>query len=189
MKNNINIWLERLSSLYRSQLRQAAANVGIQSVHLEILQYLSICNAYSNTAQALSEYLGQTKGSISQSLKIMEKSGHIERQPCPKDKRFFKLHLTESGKECLKKASKDLLKLAHQNDQHGSEQETVIKSLLKNWQQSHSQEGFGQCLSCRYNESQKNQRFKCGLTGEKLKKSETLKICREHQFNSSENSL
>ena len=79
MLKNIDIWLERLSSLYKSQMRQAASVEGFQLVNLEIMQYLSLCNGYSNTAQALSEYLGQTKGSISQSLKIMESSPHRHR--------------------------------------------------------------------------------------------------------------
>ena len=90
MQNDAHIWLERLTSLYKNQMRQAANEEGVQLVHIEALQYLSICNQYSNTAQALSEYLGQTKGSISQSIKLMEKIGHIERKPCQKDKRAIK---------------------------------------------------------------------------------------------------
>ena len=77
MLNNIEIWLERLSSLYISQMRQAASEQGVQLVNLEILQYLSICNDYSNTAQAISYYLGQTNGSIYQNLKMMEQSDLI----------------------------------------------------------------------------------------------------------------
>lgn len=49
-----------------------AAEEGLQLVHVEILQYLSVCNRYSDTTQTISEYLGQTKGSIFQSL------GHLE---------------------------------------------------------------------------------------------------------------
>jgi len=177
MQNNALIPLERLASLYKSNMRQAANEEGIQLVHVEVLQYLSICNQYSNTAQALSEYLGQTKGSISQSIKLMEKAGNIERKPCSKDKRVIKLHLTKSGSLCLRRVSKKM-------NSFPQDSETVLKleSILKEWQHKHSQQSFGQCGSCHYNIRLKSNRFRCGLTQEPLSSKDIKKICREHQF-------
>jgi len=178
MLNNIEIWLERLSSLYKSQMRHAASEQGFQLVNLEILQYLSICNNYSNTAQAISEYLGQTKGSISQTLKIMEKSGHIERRPCIKDKRVIRLFLTNKGQVSLKKMSQHRMKIQDENP----EVLAALKTLLKTWQYNHRDTGFGQCLSCKYHQKASSHKFKCNLTGEYLPLSDKLKICREHAF-------
>lgn len=178
MMNDTNIWLERLASIHKSQMRKAAAEAGVQLVHLEILQYLWICNRYSNTAQALSEYLGQTKGSISQSLKIIEESGHVERRPCEKDGRKQRIHLTAEGKAFLRKISRSLIpKFADRSDR--VEQ---LKELLMEWQQLNDLHSFGQCKSCQYNESLASGKFRCGLTGEALSKSDTTKICREHDF-------
>ena len=179
MHNNIEIWLERLSSLYKSQMRQAAAEQGLQLVNLEILQYLSICNAYSNTAQAISEYFGQTKGSISQTLKIMEQSGHIERRPCQKDKRVMRLFLTEKGRDSVNKMSQRIMPIPDDNP----EILNGLKQLLKTWQ--HSNTSFGQCLSCKYHQKASKQQFKCGLTGEYLPLPDKFKICREHAFENS----
>ncbi|KAA3638876.1 MAG: MarR family transcriptional regulator [Proteobacteria bacterium] len=178
MLNNIEIWLERLSSLYISQMRQAASEQGFQLVNLEILQYLSICNDYSNTAQAISEYLGQTKGSISQTLKIMEQSGHIERRPCTKDKRVIRLFLTEKGQNSLQKMSQHMVQIPDENP----EVLAGIKQLLKTWQHNHHNTGFGQCLSCKYHQTAGGQKFKCELTGEYLPLPDKFKICREHEF-------
>lgn len=178
MENNINIWLERLSSLCTSQMRQASATEGVQLVHLEILKYLTICNEYSNNAQALSEYLGQTKGSISQSLKTMEKLGHIRRIPSIDDKRVFKLYITKIGKESFKRMSKHLLSFTEIE----YDKEEAIKSILKNWQGVNNNHGFGQCISCKFNIKKGKSTFECGLTNLALLKSETLKICREHEF-------
>jgi len=187
MQNNALIPLERLASLYKSNMRQAANEEGIQLVHVEVLQYLSICNQYSNTAQALSEYLGQTKGSISQSIKLMEKAGNIERKPCSKDKRVIKLHLTKSGSLCLRRVSKKMNSFPQ-----GSETVLKLESILKEWQPKHSQQSFGQCGSsqqsfgqcgsCHYNIRLKSNRFRCGLTQEPLSSKDIKKICREHQF-------
>ena len=46
----------------------------LEPVHLATLRYLCNCNRFSNTASAITEYLGQTKGTISQTLKVLEKS-------------------------------------------------------------------------------------------------------------------
>ena len=176
--NDIEIWLERLSSLYKSQVRQAAGAEGMQVVHVEILQYLAISNQYSNTAQAISEYLGQTKGSISQSLKILEKGGYIQRQPCPDDKRVTKLYLTAKGEESLIKVSAKVMP----NLEGKTEETESIKALLQQWQTSNHHQGFGQCQSCKYNRQLEDGQFQCGLTQALLSLSDIKKICREHEF-------
>ena len=178
MMNDLEIWLERLSSLYKSQMRHAANSEGVQTVHLEILQYLSISNHYSNTAQALSEYLGQTKGSISQSLKILEAEGYIERKSCKEDKRVTRLFLTKTGKSSFKKMSAYLMP----NLDEAADDIELIKSLLQKWQIRNDHKGFGQCQSCRFNRQLDNGKFQCGLTKAPLSKADIKKICREHEF-------
>ncbi|MBL4671298.1 MAG: winged helix-turn-helix transcriptional regulator [Arenicella sp.] len=178
MMNDTEVWLERLNSLYKSQTRKAVNIEGIQLVHFEILQYLSICNHYSNTAQALSEYLGQTKGSISQSLKIIENLGHIERRPCTSDKRVVRLYVTKAGLKSLQRVSKDLALSASD----APSVVDLIKSSLMRWQTENHHHGFGQCKSCKYNIDLDNEGFRCGLTQDPLSKTDVNKICREHEF-------
>ncbi len=178
MSNDVSIWLERLASLHKSQMRKAASAADVQLVHLEILHYLSICNKHSNTAKDLSDYLGQTKGSISQSLKFIEQARHIERKPCPNDGRVTRLYLTAKGKACLKDISKDTLPALPQNDLTIE----TLKALLHGWQTKSDLRGFGQCKSCCYNQSLDNGKFYCGLLDEPLSKSDTQKICKEHMF-------
>ena len=174
----MNIWLERLTSLYRSQVRQFASQEGLQAVHIEILQYLSMCNRYSNTAQALSEYLGLTKGSISQSLKVLEKDAYIERRSCLSDKRITRLHLTAKAQASITRISSNLLP-----DSGASDNTTqAIKSLIREWQIKNEHQGFGQCRSCQFNQSQGDGQFTCGLTGEALAEAEVQQLCREHRF-------
>lgn len=178
--NDIDIWLERLTSLYKSQVRHAANGEGIQPVHVEILQYLSLCNRYSNTAQALSEYLGQTKGSISQSLKLLEKEGYVERHRCPDDKRVTRLYLTPKANASMERVGKLLMP----NLGEAVEATDAVKSLLREWQLNNNHQGFGQCQSCRFNQPLAKDKFQCGLTGEALTKIEVKQICREHEFQS-----
>ena len=70
--NQIYDYVERLSELLRVDARQKGAEHGLLPVQLEVLHYLSICNQYSDTPMAVTEYLGQTKGTVSQTLKVLE---------------------------------------------------------------------------------------------------------------------
>lgn len=178
MISDLNIWLERLSSLQRKHMRAAANAEGIQLVHLEILRFLVISNKYSNTAQALCDYLGQTKGSISQSLKLIEDAGHIVRKPCEKDGRVIRLYLSADGLKCMKRLEKDLLPDLPENEKRLN----VLRDILSEWQVRNDLKGFGQCNSCRFNKSLSQNKFKCGLTGEALAETDLDKICQEHVF-------
>ena len=178
MKKNIEIWLERLSSLYKSQIRQAASAEGMQVVHAEILQYLSIANHYSNTAQAVSEYFGQTKGSISQSLKVLEKDGYVLRKPCTEDKRVTRLYLTEQGRNKLAKVTANAMPDIADSEENVSS----LKSILEQWQSGNRHMSFGQCQTCRYHQKLTKGHLQCGLTGAPLSIDDSKKICREHKF-------
>ncbi len=177
MERDTKIWLERLSTLHHSQIRKVVNAEKLQVVHFEILYYLSICNRYSNTAQAISEYFGQTKGSISQSLKFLEEQGYVARSVDLDDKRYVRLSLTVSGAECLARMAQDNVVMPS-----SPETAEILKKLLLFWQKSHGMKIFGLCTSCKYNQKKANGAFVCGLTGEALSKSDSEKICREHEF-------
>lgn len=101
LKENYNSYLERISALHRSVMRQFVQQNGLQMVHLEILIYLSNCSKYSDTTQALTNYLGLTKGSISQSLGFLEEESYIKRKQDANDKRVFHLLVTAKGKKIV----------------------------------------------------------------------------------------
>ena len=102
-KNSPISTLERISALHRNVMRQFVQKNDLQMVHLEILLYLSNCNKHSDTAQALTYYLGQTKGSISQSLSLLEEEKYIRREQNMNDKRIFHLRVEKKGKNLVSK--------------------------------------------------------------------------------------
>lgn len=173
--DDMSQWLERLSALHRSLMRRFAAEEGLQLVHVEILRYLSICNRYSDTTQALSEYLGQTKGSISQSLGYLEEDGLIKRNQDRVDRRIFHLVLTMKGRLIARK-SFDLFRLEGDDDLKPG-----MKSILSDIQRQNGLKGFGVCISCKYNQNPGRNSFVCGLTKEKLSFEDVKKICKEHE--------
>jgi MarR family transcriptional regulator, negative regulator of the multidrug operon emrRAB len=171
----VSQWLERLSALHRNLMRKFAAEEGLQLVHVEILQYLSICNRYSDTTQAISDYLGQTKGSISQSLGLLEDSGFIKRTQDKADKRVFHLSLIAKGQSVTNR----MLQSIHLD---GAESlEPQLKTLLASIQKKNGLVGFGTCKSCKHNQNPGKNNFVCGLTKESLSLSDLKKICKEHR--------
>jgi MarR family transcriptional regulator, negative regulator of the multidrug operon emrRAB len=173
--NAVGQWLERLSAVHRNLMRRFANEEGLQLVHVEIMQYLSVCNRYSDTTQAISDYLGQTKGSISQSLGLLEESGFVQRAQDKKDKRVFHLSLLAKGQSVTNR----MLRSIHLEG--ADDLEPRLKTLLTSIQKKNGFVGFGICKSCKHNQNPSKNIFVCGLTKETLTHSDLNKICKEHE--------
>jgi len=183
---NIQSLLERLSSLLRSESRNVLVQHGLQPVQFEALHYLSICNHYSNTPMAVTEYLVQTKGTVSQTLKVLEKKGLIKKVPDKKDKRVTHLLLTPEGSrlvDALLPAGMLKQTCGQFSDAELSTINLALIDLLKKHQQVNHFKSFGQCASCIHHLKLEKQQFFCNLTQEPLSKDDIEKICREHQPN------
>jgi MarR family transcriptional regulator, organic hydroperoxide resistance regulator len=167
--------LERLTALQHSLLRRYGAQQNLQVVHLEILQYLSICNRYSDTTQAIAEYLGLTKGSVSQSLAHLEANALIVRKQDAFDKRVFHLALTAEGVTATQRMQAAIHMSVPEPERF------LFEARLASLQKQNGLRGFGICETCRFNQHPSQNVFVCGLTNEKLKRPEIDKICREHQ--------
>lgn len=176
--------LDRLGNLVRVNLRATGNQYGLQPVHLQALIYLSIANRYSNTPQALTEYLGLTKGTVSQSLLLLHRRGLIERQADLGDKRLVRLMLTESGAQLLKEIqfvpewTQVITRIAPQRNKIAL---AVLKELFLSLQLGAGNRSFGVCNTCQYNLHEGPRSYRCGLTEEKLSLPDTRMICREHQ--------
>ncbi|MEQ1638429.1 MAG: MarR family transcriptional regulator [Methylococcales bacterium] len=175
--------IESMSALIRSEERRRCSALGLQLVHLQVLHYLSRCNRYSDVPAALSLYLGVTRGTISQTLLLLEKKGFIEKTPDKKDGRVVHLHLLPAGEAVLEQAKpSDLLSQAeailHQNGLALDNQAFIC--ALTALQKANSGQSFGLCKTCNYFKTVKPDEFRCGLTQEALSKQDSEKICQEH---------
>lgn len=174
--------IERLANLLRQEVRVAGQSLGLQPVQQEALYYLSICNKYSDTTLAVTEYLGLTKGTVSQSLKILENKSLITRNKDESDKRITHLNVTALGKQfladtCPPKKFKEAINQLSSNSQ--DQTATLMTDLLKNYQQTTGRTTFRVCNGCKYNQKTPSG-ILCGLTKEALRLDETQQICREY---------
>src|SRR5688572_13397288 len=93
--------VERLGNLIRAEMRRMGSEHSLQVVHLQALVYLHRANRYSNTPQALAEFLQLTKGTVSQSLLLLDRRGLIERYEDEVDRRVVRLRLSPSGEQVV----------------------------------------------------------------------------------------
>jgi DNA-binding MarR family transcriptional regulator len=174
--------LERLSSLTRVWFREHPMLTDLQPIQLSALMYLGRCNRYSDTPLAVTEYLGLTKGTVSQSLKALESKGLLIKRPDARDKRSVHLMLTPPAQALLDAVTPPdfLVAAAGRMGADAVVLEGLLLELLRNIQQGEDVPGFGLCRTCRFHQTVAGGAF-CGLTQESLEPREIELICREHQ--------
>jgi MarR family transcriptional regulator, negative regulator of the multidrug operon emrRAB len=178
--------IECMTALIRSEERKKCTEFGLQAVHFQVLNYLSRCNKFSDTPAAVANYLGMTRGTVSQSLMILERKGYIQKQQDSKDKRVIHLSLLPAGSEVLKQArpsnlfadANQILSSGHKIAQDAG----VFQQALTALQKANQSQSFGICKTCR-NFSTRNGQYYCQLTHEYLTDSDSHQICQEHQPN------
>lgn len=174
--------IERLANLLRHEARAEGQLLGLQPVQQEALYYLSICNRYSDTTLAVTEYLALTKGTVSQTLKVLENKELIKKEKDKKDLRITHLKLTESGKKFLKDTCPPK-KFSQAVQQLSSSQQanttSLIQEILRNYQIITGRTAFGLCQNCKYNHKNASG-IMCTLTNEPLSVDDTRLICREY---------
>ena len=175
--------IEYMAALIRSEERKRCTKLKLQLVHFQILKYLSICNKYSDTPAAITNYLGMTRGTVSQSLILLEKRDFIKKKQDQTDKRIFHIQLLKKGRSTLIKAKPtDLFKktatILEKNSSLMGGKEIFIEALTA-LQKANNSQSFGICKTCK-NFTIKSTSFYCDLTQEELSQSDSERICQEY---------
>ncbi len=175
-KANIFEVIECMAAL----IRPGCTELKLQLVHLQVLEYLSLCNKYSDTPAAIANFLGMTRGTFSQSLIILEERAYIKKIRILWISVFFMSFLLQKGRNILKKAKPTELfnkasAVVSANSSIVAGEELFIEAL-RALQKSNDSNSFGVCK----NFSTKSHSFFCELTQEKLSKNDSEKICQKH---------
>jgi MarR family transcriptional repressor of emrRAB len=181
--------VERLGNLMRTELRKSGSDESLQPVHLQALIYLSKANRYSNTPQALADYLGLTKGTVSQTLLLLDRRGLIERFEDDIDRRVVRLRLSSAGERLLYESQPAL---AWQNATRNISPNRIrnavsaLREALVTLQEDNEGSPFGVCHSCTWCQKLSQRIYRCGQMGDRLSGPETRKICRIYQAKTEE---
>jgi DNA-binding MarR family transcriptional regulator len=175
--------IERMGALIRSEERKKCTLLGLQTVHLQALNYLSRCNKYSDTPAALTNYLGMTRGTVSNTLSLLEKKGYIKKTADVNDRRVVHLELLPEGQTILEQAkpAELFIKAAAMMEKKEdiTDYATVFANTLTALQKANQTQSFGVCSTCHYFTATDNG-FLCGLTKQPLTQNDSEKICQEH---------
>ena len=172
--------VERLGNLMRAEMRRSGSDESLQPVHLQALIYLSKANRYSNTPQALAQDLGLTKGTVSQTLLLLDRRGLIERFEDDIDRRVVRLRLSSSGERLLYEAEP---MLAWQNATRNISPNRIrnavsaLREALTTLQEDNEGSLFGACQNCAWSQKLSQRIYRCGRMGDRLSGPETRKIC------------
>jgi len=172
--------VERLGNLMRAECRRVGADEQLQPVHIHALLYLYKANRYSNTPQALAEYLGITKGTASQSLLLLDRRGLIERYEDDVDRRVVRLRLSTAGEQFLYDAQPALQwQQATRNISPNRIRNAVsaLREALLTLQEDSDGTQFGTCPGCVHFERMSARAYRCGLMGDRLSGPDTRRVC------------
>ena len=173
--------LERIGALVRSERRRLAASHDLLPVHVDVLAYLARANRYSDTPAALTEWLGSTKGTVSQTIVVLERKKLVARRGDAADRRRVHLELTAAGRRALESLDPPpLLAGAFEEIPGCGQLATQLQDLLRKIQRSAGLRTFGLCRTCRFF-TKAGDGFQCGLTEELLSEDDAKRRCREHQ--------
>ena len=183
LAQSIQIHIERIANLLRSEARRGGADAGLQPVQLGALHYLALCNRFSNTPLGVTEYLGLTKGTVSQTLKVLEGRGYIEKHSNPRDRRQVHLSLTASGAGVVGRMIPPQALVEAMELLPGEvtrQLQASLQALLDGLLATQDGRGFGVCRSCRHHRTTDQGQFRCALLDEPLSAEDVERICREH---------
>ena len=177
--------IERIGHLLRAEARQAGAGHGLQPVQLQALAYFARANRYSDTPAALTDYLGVTKGTASQTLMVLEGMGLVSKREDREDRRVTRVQVTAKGRHLLDKLVPPALWCAANAELGAAATQRIedeLARLLRVLQQANQSRAFGVCNTCEHFLREGGRKFRCGLTAEPLSSEESRLICREHEL-------
>ncbi len=172
--------VERLARL----IRQQGFHEGLNPAQWEALRYVSRANRFSNSPGALAQYLGSTKGTVSQTILSLEKKGLIGKVVSPADARVVLLALTPKGQELL--ARDPLLSLATEigalSGKTARRFARGVDQILRGQISRQKQIDFGGCKSCRHwrDRSGEDALSRCMYFNVQMSKEDLGKLCQQH---------
>lgn len=157
---------------------------GLNPAQWNALRFLARANKYSTSPGVLADYLGCTKGTISQTLIALESKGLLERIRCEEDRRKVRLGLTEAGKSILENDPLRLIERASAGVPLPDRQSMVaaMTRMVDELCPDHQGPSFGKCGECCHLDCTEGVADcagvqRCGLTGETLNDDELKQIC------------
>lgn len=172
--------IERLARLMRAEDRAG----GFDPVQREVLRYLDRANRFSRNPAALADYLGSTRGTVSQTLNSLAEKGFIDKTPDPRDGRAVALALTDAGRRHLEAGGTRALARALQASADPASVDAALEATLRVLLAGRGGRPFGICQACRHFRGDVGDAAsanRCALLDEPLSNDDAKLICAEQE--------
>ncbi|MBM3535173.1 MAG: MarR family transcriptional regulator [Alphaproteobacteria bacterium] len=151
------------------------------------MRFVARANRFSRTPNALAEYLGSTRGTVSQTLISLEQKGHLTREQSPRDRRSVVLGLTRTGENALR--GDPILAIAADLGELAADKLEIVVAALRHALHAmitrNAGRAFGACCTCRHfrrgGGAGRGMPHHCALLDEHLSESDSQAICIEQE--------
>ena len=164
-----------------------AFTAGLNPAQWSALRYFERANRFSRTVSAFADYHGTTRGTASQTIRVLVRKGFLRRLPAKHDQRSFRLDLTERAVQAL--ASDPIGEFVSAAGSLPAAQCSALarglQAILDRVLQQRARRPFGVCTSCEHlcaveNAHGSGRVHHCRLQDEMLTRGELGKICADH---------
>ncbi|KGJ05354.1 transcriptional regulator, MarR family [Paracoccus halophilus] len=174
-RDRIRLLINRHARLDAALMRSAQLN----AVQVVALEYLANANRFSRSPSHVADYLGTTRGTMSQTLKSLEAKGLVSEERLADDRRSIRYRLTEAGRAALRAANADRCADTGMNDADQAMLERLLARSLADRVARTGTKMFGICRECRHHELRQNGQRYCHLLNVVLAEEEAEQLCHE----------
>ncbi len=105
IESKLVVALERISEAFRVMLWQQSKAQGLSPIQIQILIFCRFHHQAMCKVGYLASEFNMTKATISDSVKVLEKKGLIDKEPEPEDSRSYLIKITAEGERLLRKVA------------------------------------------------------------------------------------
>lgn len=162
-----------------SRLEQAGAwQDDLNPAQRAALAYLMRANRFSRAPSQVADYLGTTRGTVSQTLRSLAAKGHVAAETAPGDRRSIRYRVTDSGRAAMAQAGALEQALSGLDAAGTGALHALLAGLLARAIRANRSRPFGICADCAHFRPADAGGF-CALLAEPLDRDETRLICHE----------
>lgn len=145
-----------------------------------VLDFLGRANRFSRSPSHVADYLGTTRGTVSQSLKSLTQKGYVIELRSKTDKRAISFDLTAKGQATILTPNITADAVATMDRKSSLMMITGLEALLMQLLARNGGRSFGVCNECTHFVPKSNGGH-CSLLSQDLAHTETSQICHEQQ--------
>jgi DNA-binding MarR family transcriptional regulator len=153
--------------------------VNLNPTQIAALDYLARANRFSRAPSHVAEYLGTTRGTMSQTLKTLVRKGYLEESRSESDRRSITYDLTDSGLALVDRQNTLAQAILSLSPSQRRGLADGLSSTLKARLAVNQGRSFGICKDCVHHEERGKGAF-CALLLVPLAPAETGLTCHEH---------